>query len=192
MRLIVDIETTSQDRHNAGIVEIAAAWTHHADPFSEAFQIRCRPREDCVIDPDAIAYNGCDWLRAPWAPTESEAITSFARWIYETAPPEVTSLDFSKGQGILMTGWNLAVFDWLILERSWSAFCPAVWPFSFRTLDLHAMAFADMTKRGLHVPVTGLTSSLVCEVYNIPPEPKPHRAMGGVTFETHLYNVLCD
>lgn len=191
--LLADFETSAQHRHSCGIVEIAAAWVGCADPLAECFQIQCRPRPGSLIDPDSIAFNGsAEWINSPWIPHDDVAVARFAQWIYETCPLALKSLDLNKGQGILLAGWNVAVFDWIILERIWKDSCTAIWPFSFRTLDLHAMAVMDMTRRGIHVPDSGLTSALVCEVYGITPEPKPHRAMGGVRFESELYAKLME
>ena len=189
-RLIVDLETSAQDRHHCGIVQIGAAWIGAKDPFNECFTVDCKPRPGSAIDPDSIAFNGsARWINEKWTLYDDAAVTHFARWIYESNP-YINTLDLDKGQGIIMVGWNIGVFDWLILERVWKLACPAVWPFSFRSIDLHAVACADMHARGIHVPETGLTSSLVCEVYNIPAEPKPHTALGGVAFESALYDKL--
>jgi hypothetical protein len=190
--LLLDAETTTQDRHNASIVELAASWMDGPqDLLSECFQMSCRPREGAAIDPESILYNGSqDWINAGWMPREAFLIHTFSAWIRATRP-EVQGLNHSRGEGIIMAGWNVAVFDWIILQNAWHlAAISDPFPFSFRTVDLHALAFADLTRRNIHIPTTGLTSALVCEIYGVQPEPKPHRAMGGVRFESELYNKL--
>lgn len=192
IRLVLDLETSSQNRHRCGIVEIAAAWVHHHDPLKEAFQMKCRPRRGAEIDADAIDYNGSgSWITDTTVKTEKAAVAELAWWIHSTMPEEARGLDLTKGQGLIMVGWNIGVFDWVILQKAWPDHpLRGSFPFSFRTLDLHSMAVSDMERRGIHVPITGLTSELVCEVYGIEPEPKPHRAINGVRFESQLYQKL--
>lgn len=182
LSLLIDEETTSPDRHRAGIVEIAATWyPAHTDPLSEVFTMKCRPYPGAPIDPDSIRINGCDWLEDPTVASEAETVIALARWIAATS---------GGAKEIMMMGWNVAVFDWLVLERAWIMAEAGPWPFSFRTLDLHAVAVADLTRRGIHVPSEGIKSRLCCEAYGLPPEPMPHRAMGGIKFEGALADIL--
>lgn len=182
--LIVDIETTTADRHTAGIVEIGACWyADHDDPLHDAFSVECLPYVGAPIDPKSLEINGCNWLHSPGHPTEAEALLNFAMFI-----------DRSSGgaREIMMMGWNVAIFDWLVLERAWKHHLTTPFPFSFRTMDLHSMAVADLTKRGIHVPAEGIKSRLCCEAYGLEPEDKPHRAMGGVAFEYALAKLLLE
>lgn len=182
LALLFDLETTSPNRHKAGIVELAATWyPAHADPLEEVFIGRCRPYEGAPIDPGAIAVNGCDWLNDPAVPTEAEAVLALARWIAATS---------GGAREIMMMGWNVGIFDWLVLERAWKDAGAGPWPFSFRTIDLHSIAVAELTRRGIHVPSEGIKSKLCCEAFGIEPEPKPHRAIGGIAFEAALANTL--
>lgn len=183
--LIVDIETTSADRHTAGIVEIGAAWyADHDDPLHNAFSIECRPYDGAPVDPVSLAINGCNWLHSPGHPPEHLAIGAFADWIAHTS---------DGAREIMMIGWNVAIFDWLVLQRAWAQHLSAeLFPFSFRTMDLHAIAAADLIKRGIHVPAEGIKSRLCCEAFGLEAEAEPHRAMGGVAFEYALAKLLLE
>lgn len=191
--LVVDLETTSDNRLAAGIVEIGAIWLHPAYGAREGmwFEMKCRPREDSEVDPAAISVNGCDWLEDPTVAPESEAVERFVEWIARS----LHMAELSPGS-LIMAGMNVGVFDWIILRGAWTAArSPASpFPFSFRTLDLHAVALIEALRNGIDdIPSSGMKSSSILDMCGLPAEPKPHRALCGALLEHRaLWELLTD
>lgn len=186
--LVVDIETTSANRFHAGIVEIGAIWLHPAYGRSRGmcFEMKCRPRPDAEIDPDAIAVNGCDWLLDPTVASESEAIERFADWIADSLHMEAL-----KENALIMAGMNVGVFDWLILKIAFHL-ANIVFPFSFRTIDLHSIAMREAMAAGIDdIGGDGMSAGAIFEMLALPAEPKPHRALCGALLEHRaLWDLL--
>lgn len=187
--LVVDIETTSADRERAGIVEIGAIWLHPAYGPRHGlwFEIKCRPFEGAPIDPEAIAVNGFDWLADPTVASEREAVEKFGDWIAGSLNmPEL------RRASLIMAGQNIGAFDWPILRAAFAR-AEEVFPFSFRTYDLHALALQEALKGGMDdVACDGLKSRLITEMLGLPEEPKPHRALCGALLEHRALWELLD
>jgi DNA polymerase III epsilon subunit-like protein len=185
--LVVDIETTSASRRTAGIVEIGAIWLHSefGVHHGQHFEVKCRPYRGAPICAEAIAVNGCDWLEDPTVASETEAMDLFFDWIASSLKvPELRNDD------VIMAGMNVGVFDWLILEaaadRSENTF-----PFSFRTVDLHALAMQEAYRVSLEgITGAGLKSKEILELLGLPAEPKPHRALCGALLEHRAISEL--
>lgn len=187
--LVVDVETTTSDRLNAGLVEIGAIWLHPAYGRARgvSFEMKCRPRVGAAIEQGALQVNGCDWLEDETKPHESRACAAFADWIADSL-----HLEELRPDSVIMAGMNVGVFDWLILQRAFAA-AGLVFPFSFRTYDLHALALQEAISRGVDdISSAGLKSADIQRFLKLPIEPRPHRALCGALIEHdafwHLLN----
>jgi|GEM_PF-2610553 len=180
--LVFDIETTSDDREKAGIVEIAALWLDPslAGNGSIGFEIKCRPRPKSYWQPRAFEINGCDWQLDESYPTEAEAVESLLTWL-AGRPALLAGMNPSFDQHIFKNACLAAASDRHEASKD---------PFSFRTVDVHSLAVADLVKRGIAIPAEGIKSRLICEAYEIAEEPKPHRAMNGAAWECKLLRRL--
>jgi hypothetical protein len=191
--LVVDIETTSAHRYNAGIVEIGALWLEPVNSALESlsFETKLRPHLGCEPhQARALEINGCDWINDPTVAPEAEAIEAFAEWIKHTTP--VSQWPEQKHGGwIVMAGMNVGQFDFTNLE---SAFHRAglVFPFAHRVVDVQTLAFANAAIHGQSLlKAGGMTSSDVQTMLGLPIEPEPHRALCGALLEGHaLYELL--
>lgn len=180
--LVVDLETTSANRLNAGIVEIGAIWLHPAYGARHGlwFEMKCRPRDGVQIDAEALAVNGCDWLNDPTVASEREALERFNDWI-------ASSLHSAHGEiakdSVIMAGQNVGQFDWMILQLACAA-AGELFAFPFRVMDLHSIAFYDALRNGIDdLAPRGMTSGEIMEFCGLPREPKPHRALCGALLE---------
>ena len=180
--LVVDMETTSDHRTNAGIVEIGALWLEptHRGNAPLAFEMKCRPHPDAAdVQFRAMEVNGCDWLDDPTVASEAEAIRAFADW-----------LRLSGQTNIVMAGQNVGQFDFTNLEAAFGREGLA-FPFSIRVVDVQTLAFANAP---VHydepTPAGGMKSSTIQAMLGLPEEPKPHRALCGALLEAHALNEL--
>ena len=68
------------------------------------------------------------------------------------------------------------------------------WHFSFRSLDLHTVAYIDHIKRGIKIPTennrTALNLEAIAVYVGIPEEPKPHNALTGAKIEAEVLSRI--
>jgi DNA polymerase III epsilon subunit-like protein len=178
--LVVEAETTGPSAHLHGLVEIGAVWLS-GPREGEEFQVQCFPRPEALIDVEAIAINGCDWLESSDVLSEADAVQSFLDWV--NAPT------------VLMAGMN-PYFDRLFLlkafDHAWhgrEASKPK-FPFPHRTLDMHSLAISYAIAQGYKIPDKGLYTDTILEMLGLPPEPKPHRAINGARAEAEALRIL--
>jgi len=185
--LVLDLETTTDDREKAGIIEFGAICFHEPEASAMAFELKCRPYPGAPISPGAIEVNGCDWLEDESLASEAFAVFVFDQWLqraYAGVPGK-----------IMIAGMNPG-FDWHILKNAWARarefgdWRVRPFPFTHRTLDLHSLAVASAVSRGIHVPAGGFTSKQICTLFGYPPEAAPHRALTGALWEWRLLQGL--
>lgn len=178
--LVVDIETTSAHRGNAGIVEIGAIWLQPRDPLRPFwFEMKCRPHKDCEPHEDgAFAVNGCDWHNDPTVASEHEAIIAFADWIAL----------FEPDTKVIMAGHNVGQFDLVNLQAAFARQRGAYnvglhWPFGIAVLDVHSLACQQAFLHDAPIRNGGMKSGDIQSMLGLPIEPKPHRALCGALLE---------
>jgi len=68
------------------------------------------------------------------------------------------------------------------------------WNFSYRTLDLHSIAYVDHINRGIEVPIehdrTALNLDGILTYVGIPEEPKPHNGLTGAKVEAEALSRI--
>lgn len=185
--LVVDIETTSARPQWGGIVEIGAHWLTGPREGSE-FEIKCRPPFTVEIQEKALEVNGCDWLNDMTVPPESEAIERFLEWVG------------GCGENPVLLAGNNPRFDWEFLQAALArrnlGFCVEEnegllkLPFPHRQLDLHTLAIASALANSYPCTGNGLYTDAILGMLNLPPEPKPHRALCGARSEAEAFRLL--
>jgi len=170
-------------------VEIGALWLDESmaagGPLS--FEMKCRPRAHCEIQPEALKVNGCTWLKDKSLPSETEALAAFASWLEGCTDIMIAGCQPGYDWHILKNGWRDAMQD-LASPRVIST----PFPFSFRTIDLHTAAVVDafQAESGDQIPAGGLKSRQICAAFDLPEEPKPHRALAGAAWECRILRQL--
>jgi hypothetical protein len=140
----------------------------------DTFYGECRLTEGREIEPIALQINGFTEKQArdPQKQSDMDLFLRFVMW---------TQTLSSKVLG----GHNVGHFDIIFLEEIYSriphTFLPK-FPFSYRTVDLHSIAYAKFGE--------SLTHSQICEKLGLTPEPKPHNALEGAKSERAALEVL--
>jgi DNA polymerase III epsilon subunit-like protein len=176
--IIADIEATGLDFHKHSLLSIGAVELEHPE---HQFYGECRMWDGAGIMSEAIAMNGFteDECRNPEKQSLSDLMISFTHWVEQC--DEKT-----------LGGQNVS-FDRDFLNDSFSR-AGLSWHFSFRTLDLHTMAYMDAIKRGLPVPHKNDRSDLsldtILKYVGLPEEPKPHIGLNGAKYEAECFSRL--
>jgi DNA polymerase III epsilon subunit-like protein len=176
--IIADIEATGLDFHKHSLLSIGAVELEHPE---HQFYGECRMWDGAGIMSEAIAMNGFtgEECRDPEKESLSDLMISFTHWVEQC--DEKT-----------LGGQNVS-FDRDFLNDSFSR-AGLSWHFSFRTLDLHTMAYMDAIKRGLPVPHKNDRSDLsldtILKYVGLPEEPKPHIGLNGAKYEAECFSRL--
>lgn len=176
--IVADIEATGLNSREHSILSIGAVELKRPD---RQFYGECRMWDGASIMSDAIAVCGftADECRDPKKQTLAELMQTFYYWVMECE--EKT-----------LAGQNVS-FDRDFLNDS-LARASIGWHFSFRTLDLHSMAYMDAIKRGIEIPRKNDRSDLsldaIMTYLGLPEEPKPHYALNGAKYEAEAFSRI--
>lgn len=177
--LIVDVEASGTDPRTHSIVSLGAL--DYANPQNR-FYGECRIWDGAHIMDDALAVNGFSMsdITDPKKQNESELIHAFLAWC---EPIEERTL----------TGQNVS-FDRDFLKAAAQRAGHTNWPFAFRTIDTHTLAFMHMISHGRIPPVRHNRSALdldtILNYCGIPEEPTPHNALTGALSHAEVASRL--
>lgn len=176
--IVADIEASGLDPHKHSILSIGAVELEHPD---RQFYGECHIWDGAGIMPDALAVNGftekdCHDLKKQ---SLNELMNDFYHFV------ELCGDKTLAGQNVS--------FDRDFLNDSFSR-ASMSWHFSYRTLDLHSMAYMDATKRGIAIAHKNERSDLnldaILKYVGLPPEPKPHNALNGAKYEAECFSRI--
>ncbi len=173
--IVADIEASGLDPHKHSILSIGAIELEHPE---RQFYGECRIWEGASIMPDAIAVNGFTEAECRDQEKQSlqELMTVFFHWTEQC-------------EDKTLAGQNVS-FDRDFLNDSFSR-ASMSWHFSYRTLDLHSMAYMDAIKRNLPIAHKNERSDLsldaILKYVGLPEEPKPHHALNGAKYEAEAF-----
>lgn len=176
--IIADIEASGLDIHKHSLLSIGAVELEHPD---RQFYGECRMWDGAGIMPDAIAVNGFteEECRDPKKQSLVELVNEFYHWIEQC-------------EDKTLAGQNIS-FDRDFLNDSFSR-AGMSWHFSYRTLDLHSMAYMDALKRGAAIAHKNERSDLnldaILKYLGLPSEPKPHHALNGAKYEAECFSRI--
>ena len=166
--LVVDVEASGVEPWKHSIVSLGAL--DFANPTNRFYE-ECRVWDGAHIMDDALKVNGFTKEQITDTNKQSEAdlIHAFLHW--------------SEGlEERTLVGQNVS-FDRDFLRHAAERAGHTEWPFAYRTLDTHTMAYMHMIERGLQPPVRSRRSALdldaVLNYCGIPEEPHPHNALTG-------------
>ncbi len=177
--LIVDVEASGTEAHKHSIVSVGAL--DLANPTNR-FYGECRVWDGAHIMDEALAVNGFtkQQILDPQKPSEADLVHSFLHW--------------SEGlEERTLAGQNVS-FDRDFLKYASQRAGHTDWPFAYRTIDTHTLAYMHMISRGLQPPVKHKRSALdldaVLNYCGIPEEPSPHNALTGALSHAEVVSRL--
>lgn len=176
--IVADVETSGLNTHKHSLLSIGAVELEHPD---RQFYGECRMWDGASIMPDAIAVNGFTEAecRDPQKQSLADLMNTFYHWVEQC-------------EDKTLAGQNVS-FDRDFLNDSFSRSSMS-WHFSFRTLDLHTMAYMDATKRRLPIAHKNDRSDLsldtILKYEGLPEEPKPHEGLNGAKYEAECFSRL--
>jgi len=173
--IIIDVEASGVSPEKDSLVSVGAV--DFADP-KRRFYEECRIWDGAHIEDDALKVNGFSAaeITDPKKKTDREVVIDFLKWL--EAAPEKT-----------IAGHNPS-FDRDFLQMTASRY-HIDWPLAHRTIDLHSIAYFDMTKRKIPTPNvhghSALNLDAILTYLGLPQEPKPHNALTGALLETEAF-----
>lgn len=177
--IVLDVEASGINPETHSMVSIGAI---DLDNPTNQFYDECRIWDGAHIDEDALAINGFSEaeLTDPNKKTEAEVVRAFIAWATD-GPVDRT-----------LAGQNVSFDrDYVRLAAQRAGID---YPFAFRTIDSHSLAFMHMTKAGIEVPLVNHRSALdldaILNYCGIPDEPMPHNALTGAMSHAEVISRL--
>ncbi len=176
--IVVDVEASGTDYHKHSIVSIGAIDLLHPE---RQFYDECRIWDGAHIMDDALVVNGFtkEEIQNPNRKSEGEAVSAFIAW-------------GEDAENQTLVGQNVS-FDRDFLKAA-AARAGLNWPFAYRTIDTHTLAWMHMVKRGIEPPLLHHRSALdldrILNYVGIPQEPEPHNALTGALCHAEVASRL--
>lgn len=178
--IVLDIEASGTDYVKHSIVSIGALDLNNP---TNQFYDECRVWDGAHIDPGALEVNGFteEELLDPTKKTEAEITKAFIGWSAELKDLTILGQNPSFDRDSVRHACLRAHLDF---------------PFPYRTLDTHTLAYLHMLKRGITPPFdevkrrTSLNLDAVLNYVGIPDEPHPHNALTGAMSHAEVASRL--
>lgn len=165
--IIIDIETTGVDPTRHQMVSLGAV----DYKTGETFYGECRIGKYDEWTSEALQINGFsrDDIYDPDKQTAPELYDKFIKW--------------ANGRSTTLAGHNVAGFDLQFLLKNHKKLKKiGNFPFSYRTIDLHSVAYAKLGKK-YQLPH-------ICNALGVAVEPNPHNALEGALAEYKCFKKL--
>lgn len=176
--IVADIESTGLVPNKHSILSIGAVEFEHPE---RQFYGECRSWDGANIMSDALAVNGF---------TREECIDPKKQSLEELMQNFLHFVEQCEDK--TLAGHNPS-FDRDFLNDSFSR-AHIGWHFSYRTLDLHSMAYMDATKRGIVIPRKNdrveFSLDAILKYLGLPEESKPHIGLNGAKYEAEAFSRL--
>ncbi|KKW47445.1 hypothetical protein A3C21_01390 [Candidatus Kaiserbacteria bacterium RIFCSPHIGHO2_02_FULL_59_21] len=179
--LIVDVEASGVEYRTHSIVSVGAL--DFANPRNRFYE-ECRVWDGAHVMDEALAVNGFtkEQVIDPKKQSEADLIHAFLDWSDGVAERTLAAQNVS--------------FDRDFLKAAAERAGHTEWPFSYRTIDTHTLAYMHMVTRGLQPPVdsvkkhSALDLDATLEYCGIPSEPAPHNALTGALSHAEVISRL--
>ena len=184
LMLVVDVEASGVNYEKHSIIAVGAIDFEH--PERQLYE-ECRIWDGAHIEEDAIAVHGVskEVQTDPAKQSEAELVHKFIAF---AEPMSDRTL----------AGQNVS-FDRDMLQAAARRAGHTDWPFAYRTIDSHSLAWMHMVKRGLTPPVdrgkkrSALDLDAILVYCGIPSEPTPHNALTGAKSHAEvIFRLLYD
>jgi DNA polymerase III epsilon subunit-like protein len=177
--LVIDVEASGVEAHKHSIVSVGAL--DFANP-SNRFYEECRVWDGAHIMEDALKVNGFTeaQITDPKKQSEADLVHAFMQW--------ADGLEERT-----FAGQNVS-FDRDFIKYAAQRAGHTDWPFAYRTIDTHTLAYMHMINRGLKIPTMKRRSALdldaILNYCGIPHEPEPHNALTGALSHAEVISRL--
>ena len=179
--IVLDVEASGTEAHKHSIVSLGAL--DLAKPKNRFYE-ECRVWDGAHIMDEALAVNGFtrEQVTDPKKQSEADLVHAFLQW---AEPIEERTL----------AAQNVS-FDRDFLKAAAERAGHTNWPFSYRTIDVHSIAYMHMLDRGIQPPVdkvkrhSALDLDQVMLYCGIPSEPTPHNALTGALSHAEVISRL--
>ena len=179
--IVVDVEASGVDYAVHSIVSVGGV--DFSNPTRQLYE-ECRIWDGARIDDGALAVNGFtkEQILDPNKQTEGELVQKFIPWAMEA-------------DDRTLAGQNVS-FDRDFLKAAAVRAKHTDYPFAYRTIDTHTLAWMHMVKRGLTPPIdqqkkrSALDLDAVLVYCGIPEEPQPHNALTGAKSHAEVISRL--
>jgi len=177
--IVLDVEASGTEPRVHSIVSLGAI--DFSDP-TRRFYGECRIWDGAHIMDEAMKVNGYsrEEITDSKKQTESDLVHAFIAWALEA-------------DDRTFVGQNVS-FDRDFVKAAAERAGHTEWPFAFRTIDTHTLAWMHMVKRGLVPPIAHHRSALDLDailIYcGIPKEPTPHNALTGALSHAEVTSRL--
>lgn len=179
--LVIDVEASGTDYNKHSIVSVGAL--DFANPNNRFYE-ECRIWDGAHIMDEALTVCGFTREQITDLKKQSEAglIHAFLQWTEKIEERTLAAQNVS--------------FDRDFLKAAAERAGHTNWPFSYRTIDIHSLAYMHMIEHGLQPPVdsvkrhSALDLDQVLVYCGIPSEPMPHNALTGALSHAEVISRL--
>lgn len=179
--LVVDVEASGTESHKHSIVSVGALELENP---KNRFYEECRVWDGAHIMDEALAVNGFtrEQVTDSNKQTEADLAHAFLSWADSVSDRTLAAQNVS--------------FDRDFLKAAAERAGHTNWSFSYRTLDIHSIAYTQMIMRGLQPPFdkikrhSALDLDQVLQYCGIPMEPMPHNALTGALSHAEVISRL--
>ncbi len=177
--LVVDVEASGTESHKHSIVSVGALDLKNP---TNRFYAECRVWDGAHIMDEALKVNGFTkaQITDPNKQSEADLVHAFLAWS--------ESLEERT-----LAGQNVS-FDRDFLKYASQRAGHTDWPFAYRTIDTHTLAYMHHILNGVEPPVRHKRSALdldaVLNYCGIPEEPCPHNALTGALSHAEVISRL--
>ncbi len=178
--IVLDIEASGVDYHKNSIVSLGALDLNNP---TDQLYLECRVWDGAHINYDALAV--CGFSREEVTDvnkmTEEELLRNFLGWA-------------ARIDDRTLAGQNVS-FDRDYVKAACERY-KEPFPFAYRTIDTHTLAYMHHVKRGLTPPFdvehhrSALNLDAVLNYVGIPDEPEPHNALTGTKSHAEVISRL--
>jgi DNA polymerase-3 subunit epsilon len=178
LMIVLDIETSGLDYNKHSILSIGAL--DFNNPVNQFYR-ECRLEKDKTYTKEALSINGFseNEILSAKKPKLEDILMDFVDWV-------------SSIKDKTVAGHNVR-FDVDFMNYYLSKY-NIPFKLGFRVVDLHSVAYANMLKNGVEIPLgnegSRLTSDVIFVYVGLPPEPKPHNALTGAKMEAEALSRL--
>lgn len=173
--IVVDVETSGLDPRKNSLLSIGAV--DFKNP-QNTFYGECRAWEGAHIEKEALDRNGFTQEQATDSNKQSEGdlVKAFLAWAENVSEKTLAGHNTSFDRDFLKEAAHREKINW---------------PFAQRTLDLHTLAYADMVRKGIPLPLknghSGISLDVILQYLGFEPEPMPHNGLTGATLEAKCF-----
>lgn len=179
--LVVDVEASGTDPKKHSIVSLGAL--DIANPQNRFYE-ECRIWDGAHIMDESLAVCGFtrEEITDPKKQSESDLVHAFLAWAEKVEERTLAAQNVS--------------FDRDFLKAAAERAGHTNWAFSYRTIDIHTLAYTHMILKGLQPPTdkvkrhSALDLDQVLNYCGIPQEPMPHNALTGALSHAEVISRL--